>query len=221
MQYGQPRPIAPLHTRHTAFNSMAPYLTLEETRNELALFSDTSQDALLADYLLAAAERVSAEVGALLPDVEVTDYWRPRLSDIYQGAEDSLYHAPALSRYQLSQRTVIDSTTFVVSAYLAEDVDTLATVDAAGYVVDITGPLPVLRFAADAVPELAGQWEAPLRCAYTPAGFGDDYPVGFEQVRQAMRYCVATWFEHRGSTLPESWERGLASLGRPGRRVAF
>ena len=221
MQYGQPRPIAPLHTRHTAFSAMTPYLTLEETRNELALFSDTSQDALLTDYLLAAAERVSAEVGALLPGVEVADYWRPRLSDIYQGAEDSLYHAPALSRYQLSQRTVIDSTTFVVSAYLADDADTLATVAAADYVVDVTGPLPVVRFADDAVPELAGQWEAPLQCVYTPAGFGNAYPIGYEQVRQAMRYCVATWYEHRGSMLPESWEKGLASLVRPVRRVAF
>ena len=104
----------------------------------------------------------------------------------------------------------------MVSAYLADDADTLATVAAADYVVDVTGPLPVLRFDDDAVPELAGQWEAPLQCVYTPAGFGSDYPVGFEQVRQAMRYCVATWYEHRGSTLPEAMGAGPCIARAPG-----
>ena len=210
--------LRPARSRH-ALLPATPWFSVEAARHEVALFDDTSQDDLLTDYINFAVERVSAHVGSQLPGVEITDFW-PSPMQIMSGAWWSSYGAlisAAGVRFELSQASVIAATSIAVSAYLDDDPDTLATVDAADYSIDRTASPPHLVLAK--MPDFATPVAAPLQATYTPAGISDDYPMGREQVTQAIRYIVSTMYEHRGAMLPPGWERGLASILGPVKRI--
>ena len=179
----------PARSTRAALSPENPYIEMSELREEVGLFGDTSQDALLLDYLLSATERIESLVGRPIPARGSNDYYRNAAPRV------------ALSASGVSVDTI------KVFGYLP---DADAESELTGWYVDpSTDPMEIVF--PETIP-LSTRFNLPLRIQYD-AGVTDAYPLGREQIRQALRYCVSVFFESKGTTgLPDNWERGLSSL---------
>ena len=188
-----PEVVRPAVTVRAALDPTNPYLTVTELRDEVGLFADDSQDELLAEYLLYATERVEEMIGQTLPARATTDRY-----------------ACAGARLALSSPGVLAGTAVAVNARLAGSGATLTDVTH-GWHLD-PGPSPAhLVFTEQPNVDRDG-YAMPVEASYT-SGIDDTYPVGREQVRQALRYVVSVLYERRGTgALAEKWERGLLSI---------
>ena len=183
------------------------HLELPELRQELGLFSDDSQDDLIADLALTATERIGEMVGGTLAAVPVDDFY-PRL--------------PSGDRLILSQVGVTPTTEVTVRLRTFVKPETETELAAEHWTLDTTARKPGVHVHRGAIhPQLSERHENPVRVSYTPAGAGvaPDSPAAFrgrEQIRSAIRYWVSVHFEARGTgMLPPGWQRGLVQiLGR-------
>ena len=188
-------------TRRAALDpTAAPLVTAETLRNHLGLYTDTSHDALLEDYLLAAMERVGDEIGEQLQGLEITDVY------------------PRAGTLELSSRAVTTGTTITVRGRLSESPTTLTPITE-GWFLDPSARPPLIVFESN--PSLTDKYMNPLEVTYTPSGITEQTKDTF-QIQEALKYIVSVHFENRGTgILPERWERGLYSLLGSARRIAI
>ena len=197
-------PVKAAATRVGGLTAENIHLELPELRQELGLFSDTSQDDLITDLALTATERIGEMVGGTLAAVPVDDFY-PRL--------------PYGDRLILSQRGVTAATdvTVRVRTFATPEAETELAADT--WTLDTTARRAGVHVHRGAVvPQLSERHENPVRVSYTPAGAGvaEGTPAAFrgrEQIRSAIRYWVSVHFEARGTgMLPPGWQRGLVQI---------
>lgn len=184
--------VEPSETIRSGLQDPAHFVSLEQLRNEVGLFDDDSDDDLLEEYLLTAVEMVEDIIGFALPGRTTTDRFRN----------------PSY-RMRLSSKAVLATTDVTVSARLQGSGETLTAITTGWYLDASTTP-PIVVF--DEAPNVDYRYTNPIEISYS-AGIGDDYAVGREQFRQAVRYIVSCLYESKGTSgLKDGWQRGLASI---------
>ena len=153
-------------------------MSLSEIRDEIGLFDDDSQDAMVFDHIRAATEQCAVILGQ-----------DPRPADVVDRFE-----APRDDSCLELSRGWIDSGQAITVKYL-DAARVSRTMDAADWYLDDTGPRPVVVLsAAPAVhPVLAYPVSVSWRSALTSAH------RGYETLRQAIRYLTGLYFEARGA----------------------
>ena len=172
-------------------------IPLERIREDVGLYSDTSDDRTLTDVLLAAMEFVGDLAGLPVAPMSVTEYFdgfAARLK-LRHGGMSSVAVRAILEGHQafsaVSSGVVLDHTT-----------------DPAHVVVAQPFPLVSPSYANPvSVQYTVGAYQAEGG-GYTPARYGA------EQVNAAIRYYVRTVYEARSGEmpLPDNWERGVLNL---------
>ena len=166
---------------------------VSELRSEVGLFSDTSQDDLLTEYLLFALEKMEEMVGHAIIKRKTTDK----------------YAMSWYNRYQVSSRGLkaIDQADLGVQVWSD---GSLVEVDKTTWYMDPT-PSPA-HIVFTSTPSTDDRYALPLEISYS-VSVGEQSPESIEQLRQCVRYIVGVLYENRGtSALPHNWDRGLTSL---------
>ena len=166
--------ITPINTVVTT-EALASAVTIQEMRNQLGLFSDTSQDDLLNALGVAATEYIGSLIGTYLEQTT--------LQSNFSGFE---------GRMDLEQSNV----TFINSVSYIDDSGMTQTVNSTDYILDNTGTSSNLAFST--VPEvtLSLLHTAPVMVGYSV--FQNQQGVLNPEIRRAILLIVQDWFEKRG-----------------------
>ena len=185
----------PVHSIRGPLDPSNLFLSLEEARQELGLFSDTSEDDLVTDLILTATERVSDVIGRPLTAITVTDFY-----------------SMLARRMELSNTNVSALTKFAGYTGTGE-VSESSLVDIA-HVLDVTGKIPTIMVDLDAIDILQFRSDliAPYKATYTTDTV-TEFPANQEQIRSGVRYMISVLYEARGTgQLHEGWQKGLMGL---------
>ena len=166
--------ITPINTVVTT-EALASAVTIQEMRNQLGLFTDTSQDDLLNALGVSATEYVGTLIGTYLEQTTLQ-------SNFTQFEE----------RLDLNQRNV----NFVNSVSYVDNTGTTVNVASSEYILDNTGLTSnvVFRDIPDAT--LSELHTAPVMVGYSV--FQNQQGVLNPEIRRAVLLIVQDWFEKRG-----------------------
>ena len=169
------------------------FMEVSELRTEVGLFSDTSQDDVLTEYLLFAIEKMEEYVGQTLIARKTTDKY------------------PAgLGRFAVSSKGVRGEAGEGVEVWVWTTIGR-KQLDAADWYLDPT-PTPAHVVIEGGMVADAQRYALPVEISYT-AGVGERSPAASEQLRQAIRYIVGVLYESRGtSNLPPRWDQGIGTI---------
>ena len=188
------RPSRPLATQHTRVDASASLVTLQEARDELALFADSTMDDTVTRCIHSAESMVGRMLGTTLVAADIVDRYTGFTSEALLLSNGWLAAAPALSVH-----------------YRAPDSDSLTALDARHVIVDPTTENPSVRVRANPLPELSGDYAGPVEVHWRsdPAGATQ----GLDDVRAAVRFLVSALYETRGvGELPMGWTRAVRQL---------
>ena len=192
------RAVAPARSERAAPALADLPVTVAECRGPAGLYGDTSDDALLADFVLAGADLLGDLIGEPLASAAVKDWWRP---------------GPG-GRYRLS---LPHDGEIALSAWRAGAAGPVV-LDAALWRLDVSvspAEIELTGVEFDTFPKL------PLSCAYTAAGAFRTVNSAVVPRRGGLEQCAAAllWYVHTrhaavcaGTPLPEGWERGLRAM---------
>lgn len=157
-----------------------PWLSIEEIRDQLNLFGDTSQDNYLLDLDLAVRWHIEDYLGQAI---------FAQTYDVYYAAQVLNAGLPVLDIPPTNPTNVsIDS----VSYYNDSDVPQLVTLPSSSYVFDPSGSK--IYFTTAVPTDVNTKATAPVRVSYTQSATPlANYPV----IKHAGRLLLAHWYDNR------------------------
>lgn len=165
-------------------------ITLPGARNELGLFSDTSYDAEIEDYILTAVKRIERILGYLIFARKVHDY--------YSNFE---------KRMMLSQP--VDRVMNAVVEY--SDTDNANQTLGGTKILDYSDEYPFLIFADRPNIALSIDVQNPVKISYDSSGVSATHKA-MGDIQQAVKWLINMFFFQRGS--PDKGEFDMRHIYR-------